>query len=306
MGKLAALIALMIVAGNARADDAPNVTELEARGEALAKQNDYTQAIDAFKQADVLQTRAAHACMIGLAYMRRELWPQAELFLALCEKRATPGDQPPAWIDEAEHQLAQKLSAAQIPAVTIVVTPPTAEARLTVSSFAPDENFPPQTIHLPPGTHLVEVTAPGYVPQRREVEIHPAQPITMDFKLVPVEMPHTAPPARPSAPSKPLGYLVPWILGGAGIVLAGVGALYDVEELGPARDHLATAPNSAVYNAFTNDFDTKRDVTVGLFAGAALTIGLAAVLHYTVFDHAPSVTASIDDHRGLVAVTWHR
>ena len=117
MGRLAPLV-VVLSARIARADD---VADLEARGEELARQSEYTQAIEAFKAADLRKPRATHACMIGLAYMRRELWPQAELFLALCEKRATPGDQPPSWIDEAEHQLAAKLSAAQIHVLTAYV-----------------------------------------------------------------------------------------------------------------------------------------------------------------------------------------
>src|ERR1700733_8442606 len=102
MLKFGPLIAVALCARSARADE---VSDLEARGEQLAKSSEYTQAIAAFKAADLRRPRAVHACMIGLAYLRRELWPQAELFLASCEKRASPGDQPPGWIDAAEHQL---------------------------------------------------------------------------------------------------------------------------------------------------------------------------------------------------------
>src|SRR6185312_9671665 len=147
---LVVAIACASAARSARADD---VDELVAKGEALAKQSEYPQAIAMFKQADAKRPRAAHACMIGLAYMRREAWPQAELYLALCEKRAVPGDQPPDWVDAAHQTLAAKLRAAQIPAITIEVTPPNTHARLTVSSFAPDEQFDVQTIHLAAGKH---------------------------------------------------------------------------------------------------------------------------------------------------------
>src|SRR4029079_11617073 len=93
------VLAILVLQATALLAHADEVDDLEAKGEELAKQNEYTQAITVFKQADAKRPRAAHACMIGLAYMRREAWPQAELFLALCEKRAAPGDQPPDWTD---------------------------------------------------------------------------------------------------------------------------------------------------------------------------------------------------------------
>jgi hypothetical protein len=257
---VAALLASVSVV---RADE---VDDLEAKGQELAKQSEFTQAIAVFKQADAKRPRAAHACMIGLAYMRREAWPQAELFLALCEKRAVPGDQPPDWIDEAEKQLAQKLSAAQIPAVTITVSPANIGARLTVSSFAPDEVFDPQTIHLAPVT---------------------------------------PPPARetPTAtgPSK-----VPWIVGGAGVALGLIGGIYHATAVRSARDDLAKAYTLPGYDVLLDDFTSKRDVAVGLYGAAAITIGIAVVLHYTVYKEGPTVTAQVGDHGGGILVGWQR
>ena len=174
------LVVLCTLAVAARADE---VDDLVAQGDALAKQSEYTQAITKFKLADAKRPRALHACMIGLAYMRREAWPQAELFFALCEKRAVVGDQPPDWIDAAQQQLASKLRAAQIPAITIEVTPPDAGARLTVSSFAPDEVFDPQTVHLAPGVHVIALTAPGYRKVSRQLTVEAAVPQTVSFVL---------------------------------------------------------------------------------------------------------------------------
>ena len=297
---------VVTTSGSVHAD--PSLEELEARGEQLAKQNDYTQAIATFKQADALQPRAAHACMIGLAYMRRELWPQAELFLALCEKRAAPTDQPPAWIDEAEHQLAQKLSAARIPAVTITVTPANVDAKLTVSTFEPDEAFAPQTIHLAPGMHVVQVTAPGYLPQRRDVEVHPAQPTTLDFKLVPIAVATPPTPPTPPTPETPshLGRYVPWIVGGVGVATLGIGLIYDLAVLGPARDRLASAPNAQIYDASKDDFSSKQHATEGILAGGVVALAVAVVLHYTLAERAPVVSASLGDHHGGLTVTWSR
>ena len=295
------LVVVLLLGAVAYADD---VDELVAQGQALAQSQDYTRAIEAFKQADARRPRAAHACMIGLAYMRRELWPQAELFLALCEKRAVPGDQPPPWIDEAEHQLAAKLSAARIPAITITVAPGGVPALLRVSSFAPDERFSPQTIHLAPGKHTIEVSAPGFVVARREIEVLPAEPQSIAFDLVregPTVI-HAAP--RAPAPSGPSS--APWILLGTGGALAVAAAIVDVAEVGPARDKLSHAQTGAAYDQYEGDYSTKRWVTVGLAGGAAAAIVTGLVLRRTLGDRAPSVTASATGGGAALSIEWQR
>jgi len=166
----------------ARADQ---LGDLEAQGEDLAKRSEYTRAIEAFKQADRIAPRANHACMIGLAYLRRELWSQAEVWLSICEQRVNASDPAPSWIDEAEHQLGSKLSDAQIPAITFVVTPPGANARIALSTFASDESFPPRTVHLAAGTYVVEVRAPGYHALTREITIRAGEPVTVTLALEP-------------------------------------------------------------------------------------------------------------------------
>src|SRR5690242_5920614 len=45
--------------------------ELQAKGEQLAKDGRFSEAIDAFKAADRIERRASHACLIALAYTRR-------------------------------------------------------------------------------------------------------------------------------------------------------------------------------------------------------------------------------------------
>lgn len=302
-----AVLIVCLLAGPARADE---VADLVARGEALAKQNEYTQAIALFKQADALEPRAAHACMIGLAYMRREAWPQAELFLALCEKRAAPGDQPPDWIDAAHQTLAGKLRAAQIPAITIEVSPPAIGARLTVSSFAPDEQFDPQTIHLAPGKHVIEVTAPGYLRSSREVTVETAVPQTVSFTLardpaaaIPAATATTMPP-RQDDTARTRSSRVPWIVIGAGVAIAGAGLIYDADTVQSARDRLAHAETRDAYDALAPDFRTKRNVAIGLLAGGVVVAGIGVALKLTVFSSGPQVSASVDRDGAALLVGW--
>jgi hypothetical protein len=295
---------MLLATRSAFADD---VDDLVAKGQELAKQSEYTQAIAVFKQADAKRPRATHACMIALAYLRREAWPQAELFLALCEKRASPGDQPPDWIDEAEKQLAQKLTAAQIPAVTIVVTPPSIGARLTVSSFAPDEIFDPQTIHLAPGKHTIEVTAPGYRTERRDVEVEPAKPQTVTFDMQHDTGVGTFVPPPKVMPPKPRGpSYVPWIIGGVGVGLAAIGGVYHATSVKSAYDRADEAETQAAYDHYAGNFRDKRDIAVGLYASGAIAIGLAVILRTTVYKRAPDVTAHVDEHGAGFLVGWRR
>ncbi|HUS29021.1 MAG TPA: hypothetical protein VMZ53_10935 [Kofleriaceae bacterium] len=298
------VLAIVLCADVAHADE---VDDLVAKGQELAKQSEFTQAIATFKQADAKRPRAAHACMIGLAYMRREAWPQAELFLALCEKRAAPGDQPPEWIDEAKKQLAQKLTAAQIPAVTIDVTPPNIGAHLTVSSFAPDEVFDPQTIHLAPGTHVIEVTAPGYRSERKDVVVEPAKPQHVTFEMQ--RAGDAVAPVSPRQPERGSHSKVPWLVGGAGVAIGVAGIVYHATSVSAAYDRADGAETMAAYNVLVDDFNSKRNVAVGLYAASSLTIGVAVVLRFTVYKDAsepPLVTAQLGDHGAGILIGWQR
>ncbi len=284
---------------------------LRARGEQLAKERRYSEAIDAFKAAEKLEPRARHACLIGLAYLRRELWPQAEIFLEQCEARATTADPVPEWMSTAKQQLQERLAAVNVAAVTILVEPAGAPARIAVSSFAPDELFEPRTIHLPPGRHVLVATAPGYGDAETAVEVADRSPRTVTLTLTagtsatdkPLGV-ETVLPMTPEPPSK-----VPLVLmtGGAGLLVTG--ALVHLLAFKPARDDLASAMTLEAYREREGAFSTWRAASIGLYAGGAVAIGIGIALRYTVFandDHAPQVTLVPGDGGGVVSVGWSR
>jgi len=310
----------MLLSQSARADE---VDDLVAHGEALAKKSEFTSAIEAFKAADAKRPRAKHACLIGLVYTRRELWPQAELFFALCRKRATADDPLPKWMDEALAQLNAKLTAAGAAPVTIVVKPAEAHARITVSSFAPDEVFEPQTIHLSPGRHTFDVTADSYAPASREVIVTDASPQTVTIELqstadaareAAADAAARAPVAQPvavvrSLPPPPSRSKVPLIVMAGGVALGVAGGLYDVLALKPARDRLASSADDAIYDSRLHLFHFRRDVTVGLYAGTIAALATAVVLRYTVFrgEEAPvAIGASVEQGGAVVTLGWMR
>jgi hypothetical protein len=233
--KLVRILAIM-VAGlvasapfTARADQRE---ELVAKGEQAAKDGRFADAIDSFKAADRIQPRASHACLIALAYTRRELWSQAQHWLGICHDRASATDPMPDWTPLAEKQIKERLEASNVAAVTIVVKPAAVKAKITVSSFAPDETFEARTIHLPPGTHVVFAKAEGYTDQQKTIEVRDKTPqtIVIDYSGLPMARPvapkedrfqPVGPTPEPVDGSPGNGMSTGLIVGGAGLLLFG-------------------------------------------------------------------------------------
>jgi hypothetical protein len=264
------LLAMTVLTAMAHVASADPAEDLSARGEALARDGRLTDAIDAFKQADRIAPRASHACLIALAYIRRELWTQADLFLARCRERATKSDPAPDWLPLAEQQLKQATASAHLAWIDVRVEPADVHAAIAISSFALDEQFTPRRLRLPRGHHVLTATAPDRAPVRTIVEVtdDSVQRVVLRFDE----------PATPLAPR----------------VLAGVGGMTLAAGLG--------------YHVFTHE--PRRNVTYALYGagGAALLTGL--VLRYTVFrsspESTPRISAGVGADATTVAVEWKR
>jgi hypothetical protein len=272
----------------------------------MARQGRYSEAIEAFKAADRIAPRAVNACLIALAYTRRELWPQAEIFLDMCQKRVTADDPAPEWLPAARQHLAERLSAIAVAEVEISVVP--AAATLTVSSFARDEHFAPRTIHLPVGRHVIVATADGYITKQTTIEVNDRAK-----QRVTITLERTAPHPPPSVPSShPAASRVPWIMLGTGGALVLTGAALHAFWFKPARDELLDADrrdDRAAYDTWSPRFDQRRNVTVGVYAAGLVTIGAAIALRYTVFaDREAPAQIAIEprDGGGIVSIGWQR
>jgi hypothetical protein len=288
-------VMLLAIATPAFADT--DAETLSNQGEELAKTGEYSRAIDAFKAADKLHVTARHSCMIGLAYLRRELWPQAELFFETCKLRASIDDPLPDWFQDAMGQLAEKLASTTVSAVTIHVTPEGSLAQITASSFAPDEKFSPRTIHLAPGEHTITIDAPGYPTRRETFTVQPSQPLALEIELKHAQKRYVTPPA-----SK-----VPFVVMGGGLVIALVGAGYHLGAMAPLRKDVAETRDQGQYDALRDRFKTRRAITIALYGAGAVAIATGIVLRRTVFKRTPIlVGAEPTDGGGVLSLSWER
>jgi len=293
---------------------AQSAAELEAAGEQAAKTGSYAEAIEKFKAADRIEVRASHACLIALAYTRRNLWPQAEIFRDRCHALAKErNEQLPDWIDTADKQIedaiAKALAQQTVAEITISVEPADAapSALVTVSSFAPDEKFAPRAIHLPTGIHQLFATAPGYETGTQLVDIKDARPQQVVIKLHkpgegPVEKHETPSPETPQ-PSK-----IPWVVMGVGVGVAAVGGVLDATWYKSEADKLGGLSGTAYKNEEPT-WETRQHVVIGLYVAGGLTAVTGLVLKLTVFknaEHAPAVSFVPQSNGGVVSFGWSR
>lgn len=298
MRKLAIAAVVANLLGRAAPAFADEADALVRTGEVFAKQGEWTQAIAAFKAADASRPAARHACLIGLAYTRRELWPQAEIFFGRCRARVTADDPAPDWLDDAERMLAEKLVTSRSTAVQITVVPATSLAQIEVSAFAPDETFSPRTIHLAPGTYIVSASAPDHQTTKQTIVVDGTVPeLAVELVLLATRpLPAPRPPIR----------IPTYVMGaGGGIVMLGVA--HHLFLTRPARDRLAESTHAG-YDSARDEFLSRRRVTLAVYGIGAVTVATGLILRYTLFKREPSleVGASADRDGASITVGWHQ
>jgi hypothetical protein len=290
-----------------------------ARGEDLAKQGRLTEAIESFKAADKLEKRAKHACLIALAYIRRELWPQAEIFLTTCHERANASDPVPDWVPLAEQQLKERLAKAKVAAVKIRIAPETlaGQALIAVSSFEPDELFAPRVVHLTRGKHLITATVEGRQPAQQTVEVTDTTPrdmeVVIDFErkdqIAPKPVGAPPPPRAKEAPGPSKIPLA--VMGAGGAIMLG-GFAFHLLAYKPARDELANATTPAEYDAIDRmgTYNSRRTTLFALYGVGALTIATGVILKRTVYkdrpERAPLATVAPTNGGAVLTVGWSR
>lgn len=326
---VAGLVALAPV--SARADQRD---EFQQKGEQQAKDGRFADAIESFKAADRIQPRASHACLIALAYTRRELWSQAQLWLSMCHDRASASDPLPDWVPLAEKQIKERLQTANVAEVRIEVKPVGVKAKFTVSSFAPDEVFEARTLTLPLGTHVIFARLDGVEgpPKQYTLELKDKTPqtVVVDFgnvKVGPTSVDRAGNGGRidgqvPSGPEQPAGpnnklSTALMVGGGVAIILGGVshivmsGARKDmIKATNDYGDTMMTPADFLVaqqaYGDAENRFDRARIGAVSLYViGAGLAVTGYLIRKKTNTETTVSAIP-LPEGGGFVSIGWSR
>jgi hypothetical protein len=230
--------------------------------------------------------------LIALAYTRRELWPQAEVFMARCHVLAVTGGLPD-WVPDADKLIAERVALATVAEVRVAIDPAGTPAELSVSSFAPDETFSPaMMIHLPPGHHVITVSAPGFETEHQPIDIVDRTP-----RLITIKVFRTG--HRPQPPSP-----LPRAMIAGGFVTLGAGAIaYGVMGIGWLALRERSTNNFG--GAYQHMYEYARPTSIALFAvGAGLAIAGIALRHHD--ETAPVAVITPVPGGGMLAVEWSR
>jgi hypothetical protein len=304
---------LVATALPAHADDAAEADELRAKGEAAAKARRYTDAIDAFKGADRLAPSARNACLIALAYARREVWPQAEVYLAVCHERVTPADPLPAWVDKEGADIAARIAAANLVAVTFVADP---GELLTVSSFLPDETFTARTVHLAAGDYVVAAHGASGAEIKKTFHVSDGQPMRVEMTAprvepqpqplpLPLPLPQPLPLPLPPPVTVAHSHALSYAIGGAGVAFLAGGLVYQETEFASINTSLTKAGTGQKWDKLASTWDFREHVTQALYGVGAAALLTGVVLHFTL-ERSAAITVESRPGGGVVSLAWAR
>jgi hypothetical protein len=261
MRSLLLILAVLAVPDAAAADPRAEADRLLAEGKALGEAGAPERALEKFRQAERRFPRPVHLCNIGIAYQGMGKLPLALLYLERCRDRARSF---PTWLAAKHGEIAAELARTHAP-VEIEVEPPAATIR--VSALGDDEPLASgERVFLPRGSWQVEVVRSGYRRLHTDVQVSNLAGRRLRLELEP------GPGAAPrDSPPEGAGRPVAWLVMGAGVALAGGGAVLHWRSIDARNDAMSLPPGMA--------FDERRADyrRFGWFAAGAYATGAACV-----------------------------
>jgi len=272
-----------------------------ADGEKKYKAGDYAGALADFKEANEIKST-----------------PHAERYLGLCEDNLGHYEAAADWYDKFLAHVPDKLATegdevrkreGEIKAMPGKVHVDSTPAGGTVTIDDKPQSGPtPLDVELPPGTHVVKVTAPGRLPGSKPVDVAFASTQSVSLELEPEPPPSAPPPVAavppvvPAAPSTPAPppeprSLVPaFVTGGLAVAAAGVGTVFGIIALGNKSDFDKNPTTSTA-----DDGDTHALIADMAF-GVALTFGVTSAVLFLTKDE-PAATSSVHVKKKTRAMT---
>jgi tetratricopeptide (TPR) repeat protein len=237
-GIVAALLALTVALGLGAPPAWADVPAPAEEARALFKKGDYKGALAALERAQATK-------------------PDPRLFwnMAACETRLGDHAKAMAHVErylasasgltrEERNQATQFLTAAKAFVGTVTVTSNVAGTEIAIDGELAGTTPLSKAIYVDEGRHRVRFARTGYVAVEREEQVLAGGDLRWAVELAP-EAPPAPPPAAPAPPEEGRARrLGPLVLGGSGLVVAGVGGVLVGISLGHAstlRDDCGTA-----------------------------------------------------------------
>jgi hypothetical protein len=265
-----------------------------SQGDKLFKAGDFGGALTEFQAANGIKPtpqveRFIGQCEDNLGHLHAALDWYAKFLDHVPEKMATQGD-------ELRKRSAEIKA---MPGKVHVESTPSGASVAVDDKPAPSPT--PTDLDVPPGSHVLKLTAPGRVATIRTIDVAFAssQTVTADLAVEPPPPPPPpvavavapalapAPAPEPAAPTEPRSKLPAFITGGLAIAAAGVGTVFGVMALNDQSNFNKNPTTQTADNG-----DTHALISDMAF-GVAITFGVtSAVLFLTRDDAAAPAAAS--------------
>ena len=259
---------------------------LAASGEKKLKAADYAGALADFEAANAAKASPELERFIGLSHDNLGHFPEAvaayERFLAdVPAKMKEQGEETKKRV-EAIKAMPGKVRVETTPVGAQVLVDPAANA-----DAAPEPTSTPTDVELKAGKHTLRITAEGYEPMDKEIDVAfgSRQDVKVDLVKKPeppppppvvAEAPAPAPTPPPPPPPEPRSKVPAYVTGAVAIVAAGVGTGFGVKALSQSSDF---DKNPTTKKA---DDGENNALVADMMFGIAITFGVtSAVLFFS-------------------------